>query len=274
MTAAVIAEWATFMKATGASVATIQIRTETIEQLMRYVGKTDPLTLSRRDVLSYMSRPVKPWTLTTYYRCIRAWDVWAREFGYTTASIVKGIPAPKTPRPVARPLTDGEITALLAAPLSRRARAFVILGLFAALRVHEIAAIKGEHLDHQSGWLMVTGKGGVTKPIPIHPRVAEIAAEFPEQGFWFPSTQRPGQHVDPRSVSLTIKNAMASVGIVATAHRLRDTTATRMQRQARDIRLVQALLRHSNIATTMKYVAVSDTALQEAVSRIGWGDAA
>lgn len=269
-----LGDWETFMQATGAAVATIKIRTETIAQLTRHAGKTDPATLTRRDVLSFMSRPVKPWTLTTYWRCIRAWDAWAREFGYTTASIVKGIPAPKTPKPVARPLTDDEIRALLAAPLSRRARAFVILGLFAALRVHEIAAVKGEHFDIQAGWLMVTGKGNVTKPIPIHPRVAELAAEFPEIGFWFPSTQRPGQHVDPRSVSMTVKNAMASVGIVATAHRLRDTAATRMQRQAKDLRLVQALLRHSNIATTMKYVAVSDTALQEAVSRIGWGDAA
>jgi integrase/recombinase XerD len=274
MTARGIDEWATFMRATGAAVATIKIRTETIECLMRHAGKTDPVMLTRRDVLSYMSRPVKPWTLTTYWRCIRAWDAWAREFGYTAESIVRGIPAPRTPQPVARPLTDDQIKALLAAPLSRRARAFVLLGLFEALRAHEIAAIEGQHFDHHAGWLMVTGKGGVTKPVPIHPRVSELATTYPEHGFWFPSVQRPGQHVDPQSVSLTIKNAMAMVGIKGTAHQLRDTMATRMQRSSKDIRLTQALLRHSNVTTTMKYTAVSDTALQQAVSGITWDDAA
>jgi site-specific recombinase XerD len=268
--AAELAEWGTFMQATGAAVATIRLRIETMSQLLRHAGKTDPASLTRRDVLAYMSRPVKPWTLTTYWRCIRAWDVWAREFGYISTSIVQGIPAPKTPHPVARPLTDEEIKALLAAPLSRRARAFVILGLFAALRVHEIAQIKGEHFDLASGWLLVAGKGGVVKPVPIHPRVAQLAAEFPEQGFWFGSTQRPGEHVDPRSVSLTVRNAMELAGIHATAHRLRDTCATRFQRQVKDLRLTQALLRHASISTTQKYIAVSDTALQQAVSQITW----
>jgi integrase len=269
-----LGDWETFMRATGAAVATIKIRTETIAQLTRHAGKTDPTTLTRRDVLAFMSRPVRPWTLTTYWRCIRAWDIWAREFGYITDSIVRGIPAPKTPQPVARPLTDDQIKTLLAAPLSRRARAFIILGLFAALRVHEIAAVRGEHFDHEAGWLMVTGKGGVTKPVPIHPKVRELAASYPELGYWFLSSQRPGQHVDPQSVSQTVKNAMLAAGINATAHQLRDTAATQLQRSAKDIRLTQAMLRHSKITTTMKYVAVSDTALQEAVSRIGWGDAA
>lgn len=274
MMAEVLRDWSTFLQATGAAVATIKIRTETVAQLTRHAGKTDPVMLTRRDVLSFMSRPVKPWTRLTYWRCIKAWDVWAREFGYITASITKGIPTPKTPQPVARPLTDEEIQSLLAIPLSARARAFVILGLYAALRVHEIAAIRGEHFDHAAGWLRVTGKGGVTKPVPIHPKVSELAAIFPEQGFWFPSSQRPGQHVDSRSVSQTIKNAMIAAGINATAHQLRDTAATRLQRAVGDIRLTQAMLRHSKITTTQKYIAVSDTALQEAVSRITWGDAA
>jgi integrase/recombinase XerD len=271
---AVLGDWETFMQATGAAVATIRLRIETMSQLLRHAGKTDPATLTRRDVLSYMSRPVKPWTKTTYWRCIRAWDRWALEFGYTADSIVKGIPVPKTPQPVARPLTDDEIRSLLAAPLSKRARSFVLLCLFEALRVHEVARLRGEHFDHQAGWLLVAGKGGATLPIPIHPRISELAQEFPEQGFWFPSPQRPGECVDPRSVSQTVRNAMLLVGIDATAHRLRDTAATRMQRQTKDLRLTQSLLRHSKITTTQKYVAVSDTDLQAAVASLDWHHAA
>ena len=95
---------------------------------------------------------------------------------------------------------------------------------------------------------MVAGKGGITKPIPIpiHPEIAKLAARMPAYGWWFPSNQRPGQHVDPRSMSLTITNALRQCGSAATAHQLRNTAATRMQRQSRDIRLTQSMLRHQH----------------------------
>jgi integrase/recombinase XerD len=265
------AEWAAFMRATGASAATITVRVKTLQALQRHAGHANPLTLTRRDVLSFLSRDLKAWSKVTYWRSLRAWDGFAREFGYIDESIIRGIPAPRAPRPVARPITDDDVRALLAAPLSRRSRAYVLLALFEALRIHEIAKIKGQDFDHEAGWLMVVaGKGGVTRPVPIHPQVSELAHSMPEVGFWFISASQPGQPVDARSVGLTIRNAMQSAGVQGTAHQLRDTAATRMQRQVHDIRLTQALLRHSNMSSTAKYVAVSDAALQQAVAGLDW----
>ena len=269
-----LTEWATFQRATGAAVATIHIRIQVLRQLMRHAGKASPVGLNRRDVLAYMARDIEPWTRVTYWRCICAWDNWAREFGYVEASIVQGIPAPKRPRPVARPLTDDEIRTLLATPTSRRAKAYITLGLFAGLRVHEIARIRGEHLDHEAGWLRVKGKGGAVENIPIHPRVAELSSTYPEVGYWFIRANDPREPVDPRAVSATVTNVMAQCGIKATAHQLRDSLATKMQRENGDIRLVQALLRHRDVSTTMKYVGVADARLQRAVAALDWHDAA
>lgn len=269
-----LSEWATFQRATGAAVATIHIRVQVLRQLMRHAGKPNPTHLTRRDVLSYMARDLEPWTRVTYWRCICAWDKWAQEFGYTTESIVQGIPAPKRPRPVARPLTDDEIRRLLTAPTSRRARAYITLALYEGMRVHEVARIRGEHLDLEAGWLRITGKGNVTENVPIHPKVAELSATYPEIGYWFPRANDARQPVDPQAVSATISNVMAQAGIQATAHQLRDSLATKMQRDNGDIRLVQAMLRHADLQTVMKYTKVADERLQRAVRSLDWGSAA
>ena len=75
-------------------------------------------------------------------------------------------------------------------------------------------------------------------------------------------------------MSLTITNALRQCGSAATAHQLRDTAATRMQRQSRDIRLTQSMLRHTNITSTMKYTEASNDDLRRAVQSMDWTDAA
>jgi integrase len=100
--------------------------------------------------------------------------------------------------------------------------------------------------------------------------IAKLAATFPIVGLWFPSPLNPTQPVKPLAVSATIKAAMASVGIVAVPHQLRDTAATMMQRQTHDLTLTQNFLRHASPATTTKYIGVSDAALQAAARSIRW----
>lgn len=260
-------DWSQYMVAVGASYATIRLRLHTIAALTRHAGRTDPLTLTRRDALAFLARPTAQWTRVTYWRSITAWCAWLREFDYPHEDLLRGLPKPKTPSAAARPIEMTDIQALLAANLSRRSRAYVILALYGGLRVHEIAKFRSEEVNIESGWMTITGKGGICKPIPIHPEIVKLAATMPEIGYWFPSSRGDG-HVTAMAVSATIGNALRSVGCHATAHQLRDTAATMFQRQVKDIRLTQAFLRHSALSSTMKYTAVSDTALQEAVNAI------
>jgi integrase len=268
--AAEIEEWINFMLAVGAAATTIKVRTQTLQTLLRQSGRSSPVDLTRRDVLSFLSRDLRPWSRWTYFRCISAWDRWAREFDYISDSIIRGIPAPRKPPPVARPLTDLQTRTLLAAPLPHRARAYVVLALYAALRVSEVARIRGEHFDLAAGWLIVSGKGGTVKHVPVHEEVSKLAAEYPTEGLWFPSPADPTRPVRPLAVSATIKAAMLNVGIAGVPHQLRDTAATMMQRQSHDLTLTQSFLRHASSATTTKYIRISDTAFQAAAKAIRW----
>lgn len=121
---------------------------------------------------------------------------------------------------------------------------------------------------------MVTGKGGKTQPIPIHPEVAKLAERMPEFGYWFTSPASSERCVHPTAVSGTITAALKSCGTTATAHQLRDTAATRLQRTVKDIRITQAMLRHSNITSTMKYTLASNEELKRAVQAMDWADQA
>lgn len=269
-----IDDWADYLQATGASPSTIKIRTATIKALTNHAEVADPLDITRRHALSFLARPRAQWTRVTYWRSINAWCKWLTEFEIEHHDLLKGVPKPRVPESVARPIDDTDVQTLLSARLPRRTRAYVLLALYCGLRVHEIAKLRGEDFDLDSRWLMVKGKGGITKPIPVHPEIVELAARMPEFGHWFPSSSITRGHVSAEAVSQTITAALRSVGIDATAHQLRDTAATRFQRQVKDIRLTQALLRHRNIASTMKYTAVSNDALQSAVDLMTWGDAA
>lgn len=270
-----IDEWAEYLTATGASYSTVKIRTRTLHALMNHAETKDALALTRLDVIRFLGRGIAPWTRVTYWQGIRQWSEFLIDFGHATErDLLKGIPRPKTPDPVARPIDDDTVARLLAAPLSPRASAYVRLALYAGLRVHEIAKVRGEDFDLQSGWLMVHGKGGLTAPVPLHPELLKLAQSMPEFGFWFRSPGLENRSVSPIAVSQTIVSALRSVGCTATAHQLRDTAATRMQRKVKDIRVTQTLLRHRSIRSTQKYTGVADESMQTAILSLNWGDAA
>lgn len=264
-------QWGEFQQATGCSPATVSTRRDAVSSLITQSGISDVLQLDRRHVITFLARPTSAWTRLTYYKSLKAFSAFLREFEYTNTDLLRGVPRPRTPEARARPIDDFTVARLLNAELPKRTRAYVILALFGALRVHEIAKVRGEDLDVPSCWLTVTGKGGQTKAIPIHPEIIELSETMPEFGYWFPSAVHPTEHVNPEAVSQTITGALRTVGSKATAHQLRDTAATRIQRMSKDIRITQQVLRHSDIKSTAKYVAVADEDLQAAVRGLQWG---
>ena len=92
-----IGQWVSFMTASGCTPASIKIRTQSIKSLSRHAAVEDVLQLTRDHVIAWLARPIKPWTRTTYYRCLKAWSVWLAEFGHDPHSdLLKGVPKPKT----------------------------------------------------------------------------------------------------------------------------------------------------------------------------------
>lgn len=201
------------------------------------------------------------WTQSTYYSHLRDFTQWCMATGVVEVDPMVGVKKTGKPTSLPRPLTDPEIRAAMAAG-STQQKAWLLLALLAGLRAHEIAKIRGEDISERA--LYVEGKGGKRAAIPLHPDLWQLAQEFPRRGWWFP-TDGPEGHVTAGRVSASISKLFDDLGIDGSIHRARHAYGTRLVRAGVDLRRVQTLMRHSNLATTAIYTAVEDDGLRDAI---------
>jgi integrase len=109
-----------------------------------------------------------------------------------------------------------------------------------------VARLRGEHVDHAGGTLVVHGKGGHVDTLPLPPSVARLVP---------PGTRGPVVGLSADSVAAHVVRAMRRAGVHGrTSHALRRTYATRLMRDGASAVDVMRLLRHSSLATTTSYV--------------------
>lgn len=253
--------------ASGHSDRTISSREGTIRLLM---ASLDTLTADESELLTWLaSLDVARSSRATYRSHLRAWFAWLARTGRREDNPALDLPSVRAPRGIPHPMTPSEVTAILKAcsdPRAATTEAYVLLAAFEGLRVHEIAKVRGEDFGH--GEVRVVGKGGVSATVPLHSKVAALAARMPKTGFWFPSPTPEG-HVSRVSVSLAITRAIKRAGVPGTPHSLRHHFGTQVLRASGgDLRTTQRALRHASPATTAIYTQIADETLFRAVSGI------
>lgn len=140
----------------------------------------------------------------------------------------------------------------------------------AGLRRAEIAQVHRDDVVWDGdGWaLIVHGKGGKQRTVPINERLAEQIQRGPTwladgvvgNGFLFPSVDRWGNIVAPHMSPDRIGRLMSELMPKGwTAHKLRHRYATRGFAGTHNLRAVQEALGHASVATTQRYVAVGSS---------------
>lgn len=256
-------EWADWMLAAGAAKNTVRTRTDGVRLMWHTAGVNDPVQIPTREIIRWLAGCQAKWTRCTYAASARAWFRWLVDQGHLESSPMDRLPVPTTPRSVPRPAPSDAVRRTLEV-CGRRARAYIVLGTFLGLRVHEIAQVDGENFD--GGWYFVRGKGDVQAAIPTHPLVEQMRRGYPAAGPWFPGSF--DGHVGSATVTHTVTRAFHKAGYHVTAHQLRHWFGTHAQRVGRDSRATQQLLRHANLASTQIYTEVADQHLQEIVRRL------
>jgi integrase/recombinase XerD len=252
-----LGEWEAWLRAARRSPQTIRNRPNVINRFARDL-QIDAVSASPNDVVDWFDANPQ-WetgTVVNYHAAFRAWFSWLQLMDHRIDNPMSKLEAPRRPTAVPRPIADQQLARLL--PQQRlKTRAYIVLAAFAGLRVHEIAQVRGEHLDLEMRTLWVRGKGGSLKTIPLHQKIIDVAEEMPERGLWFPGRAKAGKPVTPGAVGQTIRQAMRRAGITATAHQLRHWFGTACLNECGDIRLVQTLMRHASITSTQIYAEVS-----------------
>lgn len=141
-----------------------------------------------------------------------------------------------------------------------RVRLMALLAGEAGMRRAEVAcAHYDDLLEDMHGYsLIVHGKGGKQRVVPITQSLAAAIQAHTRNGYLFPPTDsRKGSrnaHVAPATVGDLIGDLMPKGW---TMHKLRHRYATRGHGGTGNLRAVQEALGHTSVATTQKYVAVS-----------------
>ena len=193
-----------------------------------------------------------------------------------THNPVKGVARPKVESDEGRTpaLGDHQARKLLDAPdadtvKSRRDRAILSTLLFHALRRDELCKLKVRDFRHARKGvphLRVTGKGGKTRYLPLHPGTNALIHDYldaaghgaDEAGALFRPvrnnrTGRLERAITPDGIYKLVRAYSADLGFEIGAHALRATAATNALDHAADIAKVQEWLGHANIATTRIY---------------------
>ncbi|TAL82678.1 MAG: tyrosine recombinase XerC [Rhodanobacter sp.] len=175
-----------------------------------------------------------------------------------------GVRGPKVRRKLPQVLDVDEAGALVetdsGGKLAVRDRAMLELFYSSGLRLSELVGLHWIDLDLDGGEVRVLGKGRKTRIVPVgRHAVAALRALAAEQGGIHVESPvfrgRGGASINPRTVQLRMKTLALQQGIPKHIHPhlLRHTFASHMLESSGDLRAVQELLGHADIATTQIY---------------------
>lgn len=266
--------WKTWMLAQSLSWRTVNERLGTVIRMAEQC-RVSPHLAGVEHIVGWLAEngAWTPRTRHTYHSALTAWFLWLQKQEIRPDNPMVHVGKPKSVRSDPRPISDRDLVRVLAIRKNRRTTAMLLLAAFAGLRVHEIAKVRGEHLDLISRHIRVVGKGGHTDTLPLHHRIIECAYQMPKTGWWFPGVD--GGHQRRESVGGTIKEAMTRAGVVGSAHQLRHWYGTALVEAGVDLRTVQELMRHRQLTSTQIYTKVSDQRRADGVNRLdpwSWQD--
>lgn len=268
-----------WLTAGGRRPGTIRLRTHYVEALARQYPD-GPWTVTGADLIAWIAHhDWSPETRKSARASLRRFYSWAVKLHYLDESPADVLLPVLVPRKVQRPANDDLIDTALAAA-SQRDRLMLLLGSRAGLRRAEIAGLAWSDIDWPGLVILVTGKGGQQRIVPMSTQLAtEAQAEYqlrqqgrlgtgwrytPDPGspWLFPAPLRPGEHMSADTVGAIITRALHDA---ATPHALRRRFATKAYSGEHDIRAVQELLGHASPETTARYIGVDRAQLLRAV---------
>lgn len=193
----------------------------------------------------------------------RSFFRWMVKHGQLKAAPSDGLRAPKAPRKLPQVLDVDQMQALVEVPtdstLGLRDRAMLELFYSSGLRLSELCALRWQGLDLADGLVRVDGKGGKTRLVPLGSHARRALGE------WRASTGavatdpvfpgRGGAPITPRAVQIRLRQIAQRQGIVGRVHPhlIRHSFASHVLESSGDLRGVQELLGHADIATTQIY---------------------
>ncbi len=240
------------------------------------VGAVDRRAI-RRFIAHLATRGYAPRTVARKSSAVRAFLSDLARRGVIAVNPALGVGRPKVPRSLPRAIPAGALSGVLDAldgdrPVDLRDRALLEMLYGTGLRVSELASLTVDALE-SSAFVRVRGKGSKDRAVPVpgqaaaaveryiqQARTALLAAsETPTDALWIGVRGGP---LDARGIRRVVRTRLGSF-----PHALRHSYATHLLENGADLRSVQELLGHTELATTQIYTAVTRRHMTETYER-------
>jgi integrase len=231
--------------------------------LLRFADHTSsgPYTTTTDDVVGWLAGGAwRPETRKSALASLRGFYRWAVATGRTDVDPTGPMRSVRVPPAAPRPTPDAVLAQAAQLELDDATVLMVQLARLAGLRRAEIAGLHTR--DITPAGLVVTGKGGRVRVVPVHHELAQLLEVLP-YGWVFPSPR--GGHLTPDNVGRRISRVL---GPGWSAHSLRHRFATQAYGRHHDLLGVQRLLGHASPATTQRYADVPDEQLRRLVAAV------
>jgi integrase/recombinase XerD len=162
------------------------------------------------------------------------------------------------------PLSGEVQAALVAACRDHVDRVLVLVLLDTGLRISEWSKLTSSAVRWQRGTVVLTGKGGVTREVPLTDRAKKLLEIQFALGDTMP--------LRPRAAEYRVRAMAERAGITqkVSPHVLRHSFACNALQAGVDLRALQRVLGHSRLAITETYLNFSDDATLDSFRRHGW----
>ena len=224
--------------------------------------------------------PLKRATVARKAAALRRFYAFLQDEGMRGDDPSAALPRPASERPLPKILDHGAVDGLFAAIERRkdegktgalRLAALIELLYGSGLRATELVSLPRNAVQPDKPFLILKGKGGRERLVPISDRaraaVAAHATTVPRDALWlFPSGKK---HLSRVRLYQLVRELAAEAGIPPeriSPHVLRHAFATHLLEGGADLRAVQMLLGHADIATTQIYTHVDSRRLIDLVN--------
>jgi len=184
------------------------------------------------------------------------------------------IPRPKKPLLLPKVFSQDDIAAIIRASGNIKHKAMLMLAYAAGLRVSEVVSVKVQDIDSKRMCVLISqAKGKKDRMVRLSPVLLVMLREYwkkekpVKNGYLFPG-QNKGEAYSSRSLQLVLASAKQKAGILkpGSIHTLRHSFATHLLDKGTDVTMIQKLLGHNDIKTTLRYLHVTNRDILQVIS--------
>ena len=250
------------------SPSTLEVYSYVLQPFIAYSGDMTPKAV-RGFLAEVAGREVSTSTLHIHARTVKTFLLFCHREGYIDQMVP--VPIPKLNGQCRPYLKPEQLLAVLDECKSVRDKAIVLFLCDTGVRRAELLDLRWTDIDMSGLAVIRSGKGGKSRVVAFGRSTSQVLDEYHQtlkvdEPVWQTYSGKP---LKADGLRMVLRRAGKRAGIHVTPHMLRRTMATLSIRNGLNVFTLKALLGHSDLQTTLKYVTLLDEDLLEAHRQAG-----